>query len=306
MKKKGKKVVKKVLKWPTKPMARKVKRMAKKVAKKSAVTVHRPKVAHAKHILKHARKHARRPIGIPKKPHTRMQYLGRVPTYIPNFDVLVQGGFEKNSTNLVVGGSGNGKSIFATQFLIGGMNKGEKALYVTFEEKKDQFYANMKEFGWDLVEYEKKELFTFLEYTPGKVQTMLEEGGGAIESIILKKKISRVVIDSITSFALLFEDELSKREAALSLFNMIHKWNCTSVLTLEEDPKAGKLGPQTLQFESDSIVILYYQLNRRERERYLEILKMRGTKHSKKIYKFGIDKRGIVIDRRPCANPLVE
>jgi len=38
----------------------------------------------------------------------------RVPTHIPNFDSLIQGGFEKNSINVVVGGSGSGKSIFAT------------------------------------------------------------------------------------------------------------------------------------------------------------------------------------------------
>src|SRR3989344_3454257 len=81
-----------------------------------------------------------------------------------------------------------GKTIFATQFLVEAMKKGEKCLYVTFEEKKNQFYNNMKMFGWDLAEYEKKDLFTFLEYTPIKVKTMLEEGGGTIESVILKKK----------------------------------------------------------------------------------------------------------------------
>ncbi|MBX4212199.1 hypothetical protein KW787_01940 [Candidatus Pacearchaeota archaeon] len=240
---------------------------------------------------KEARKKRRRAVTHTKRKRAKKN-IERVPTYIHNFDSLVEGGFEKNSTNLIVGGSGNGKSIFATQFLVGGMDKGEKALYVTFEEKKDAFYANMKEFGWNLEEYEKKDLFIFLEYTPGKVRTMLEEGGGAIESVILKNKISRVVIDSITSFALLFKDELSKREAALSL-----------LLTLEEDAVAGKLGPQTLQFESDSIIMLYYEPRKKERERYLEILKMRGTKHSENVHRFTIEKKGIVIDKRPAAYP---
>ncbi len=222
----------------------------------------------------------------------------RIPTGISNFDSLIEGGFEQNSTNTIVGSSGSGKSIFATQFLMEGMKKGERCLYVTFEEKKKQFYNNMLEFGWDLEEYEKKGLFIFLEYTPIKVKTMLEEGGGTIETLVLSKKITRIVIDSITSFALLFEDELSRREAALSLFNMIRKWSCTSLLTSEEDPLGDKrTSSKSLEFESDSIIVLYFIRKKEQRQRYLEILKMRGTKHSKKIYGFEITHSGITIGK---------
>lgn len=236
-----------------------------------------------------------------KKPKlTKSIKSDRVATHIKNFDELIQGGFRKNSTNLLVGGSGNGKSVFATQFLVEGMKRGEKVLYITFEEKKGKFFKNMKGFGWDLEEYERKGLFTFLEYTPIKVKTMLEEGGGTIESVILKKKVSRLVIDSITSFALLFEKELEKREAALSLFSMISKWNCTSLLTLEgKASKEDKVDSRTLEFESDSIILLYYVRNEGQRERYIEILKMRGTKHSKKLYRFEMGTGGILIDKNP-------
>ena len=86
----------------------------------------------------------------------------RIPTGIPNFDRLIEGGFEKASTNLVVGGPGSGKTIFATEFLVNGIHCGENCLYVTFEERKEEFYHNMLRFGWNLEEYEKKSLFTFL------------------------------------------------------------------------------------------------------------------------------------------------
>ena len=226
--------------------------------------------------------------------------IKKIPTHIANFDKVIEGGFEKNSTKRVAGDAGAGKTIFATQFLIGGMERGEKCLFVTFEEEKEDFYRNMKRFGWDLYEYEKKGLFTFLEYAPIKVRTMLEEGGGTVESIILRKKISRIVIDSITSFALLFEDELEKREAALSLFNMISKWNCTALLTLEGRHKEeGEITSKTLEFESDSIILLHYLREKGERQRYIEVLKMRGTKHSKKMYTFNIEKKGITIGKKP-------
>lgn len=223
----------------------------------------------------------------------------RIPTGIIGFDKLIEGGFEKNSTNLVMGGPGSGKTILATQFIIEGLKKGESCLYITFEETKQSFYHNMKRFSWDLEQYEKKGLFTFLNYTPGKVKNMLEEGGGIIESIIINNKISRLVIDSMTSFTLLFEDELEKREASLDLFNMIKKWNCTSLVTFEGSPEGENKSYRALEFESDSIVVMQFLRKLVSRERHVEILKMRGTDHSKGLYRFSITKKGIELSSNP-------
>ena len=223
----------------------------------------------------------------------------KIPTGIKNFDKLIEGGFEKDSTNLIIGGSGSGKSIFSVQFLIEGLKRGESCLYITFEEKKGEFYKNMKDFGWDLAAYEKKGRFVFLEYTPEKVKTMLEEGGGMIESIVLRKKINRIVIDSITSFEILFDEDIKKREAALALFGMLRRWECTSLLTYEGNPfRSKRATSRALEFESDSIILMYFPRTRKERERFIEILKMRGVKHSLEVYKFTIDKNGINIGRK--------
>ncbi|MFH1425567.1 MAG: ATPase domain-containing protein [archaeon] len=241
---------------------------------------------------------------IPSVPKRVKKLSERIPTGVVNYDKLISGGFERDSTNLLVGGSGSGKSIFAAQFLVGGLRKGEKCLYVTFEEKKEQFYGNMRNFGWDLEDYEKKGAFIFLEYTPIKVKTMLEEGGGEIERVILGKKVNRVVIDSITSFALLFKDELDKREAALALFGMIRSWNATALLTLEEEPALGlvRSKPKTLEFEVDSLTFLYFVRNKGTRERFLEVLKMRGTKHSKRVFPFEITEKGVIVGKRPVSD----
>lgn len=236
---------------------------------------------------------------ISRKSQKKTEKIERVVTGIKNFDSLIQGGFEKNSTNLLVGCSGSGKSIFAVQFLIEGMRKKEKCLYVTFEEKKSEFYSNMLTFGWDLEKLEKQGLFYFLEYTPEKVRTMLEEGGGAIENIVLTKQISRIVIDSITSFELLFEKPIEKRESALALFGMIRKWDCTSLLTYEDSPSPGKkITSRILDFESDGIILLYFVRGKEKRNRFLEVVKMRGTNHSLEIYPFDISKSGITITKQ--------
>lgn len=225
----------------------------------------------------------------------KFKKIERINTGIPGFDKMIDGGFEKNSINLIAGNIGSGKTIFATQFLMEGIKNKEKVLYVTFEEKKEDFYQNMGEFGWDIEKLEKEEKFIFLEYSPEKVKTMLDEGGGAIESIVLKYNIKRLVIDSITSFSLLFEDELSKRQSNLALFDIIRKWDCTTLFTVQYsgEEKRGK-GVSAIEFEADSITMIYYIGIKNKRERFIEVLKMRGTNHSKEIHSVEI-KKGIIV-----------
>src|SRR3989344_5848179 len=62
----------------------------------------------------------------------------RVPTGVTTFDNLIDGGFKRNSINLAAGTAGSGKTIFAVQFLVNGIAKyNETAIYITFEEKKE-------------------------------------------------------------------------------------------------------------------------------------------------------------------------
>ncbi|MFH2028675.1 MAG: ATPase domain-containing protein [Nanoarchaeota archaeon] len=222
--------------------------------------------------------------------------IKRVATGIPGLDKLISGGLKKNSVNLVAGGAGTGKSIFSMQFILDGLKKGEPGVYITFEEKKNKFYEDMHEFGWDLKKYEDGKKFAFLEYTPEQVKKILTEGGGIVEAIIEKIKAKRIVIDSITSFALLYEDELTKKEAALSLFELIGKWNCTGILTSQDVSSEGHVVTAALEFEVDGIILLYHFKKKGIRSRALEILKMRGTKIPEKTISLEITNKGIIVD----------
>jgi len=79
-----------------------------------------------------------------------LKNLPRVATGISGFDKMIEGGFKAGTINLASGATGSGKSILALEFLLQGIKKGENVLYITFEEKKKEFYSNMKKFGWDL------------------------------------------------------------------------------------------------------------------------------------------------------------
>ena len=220
--------------------------------------------------------------------------IKRISTGIPNLDGLIEGGFKKNSINLFAGGPGTGKRIFGMQFIRVGIN--EPGIYMTFEERKEKVYEDMLKLGWDLGAYEKQGKFVFLEYTPEQVKKVLTEGGGIVESVIEKIKAKRIVIDSITSFSLLYEDELTKKEAALALFELINKWNCTGVLTSQDESKNGHTISTALEFETDSIILLYHFKQKGIRKRAVEILKMRGTRIPEKTIDLEISDKGIKID----------
>ena len=49
--------------------------------------------------------------------------IDRCPTGIVGFDKICQGGFVRNSDNLIVGGPGSGKSTFLLQFLWNGVSQ---------------------------------------------------------------------------------------------------------------------------------------------------------------------------------------
>ena len=225
----------------------------------------------------------------------------RISTGVPGLDALIDDGVVDGSSNLIVGNAGSGKTIFAIQFIVEGIRRGEPGIYVTFEERKDKMYENMKSFGWDLEKYENEGKFVFLEYTPEQVKKILVEGGGQIESIIEKIDAKRIVIDSITSFALLYEDELTRKEAALSLFDLIDRWGCTALMTSQQERDGMTESNEVssvLEFEVDSIIILYHAKSDGIRKRALEILKMRGTKTPEKTYHLSIDKNGLKVSSK--------
>jgi circadian clock protein KaiC len=228
----------------------------------------------------------------PEKPRS----IVRKPTGIADFDKLVQGGLIEGSTNLIAGTAGSGKTIFAMEYLIKGIEKcGEAGMYLTFEERKESLYEDMYEFGWDLAKLEREGKFVFLRYKPAQIMNIINEGGGVIETIIHESKIKRLVIDSITSFTLLYKDELAKKEAALALFELIAKWGVTCLLTSEDESPYEKTIVASLEFEVDGIILAYHIKRKGVRTRALEIVKMRGTNHSQSTMQLEISKDGIRI-----------
>jgi KaiC/GvpD/RAD55 family RecA-like ATPase len=54
----------------------------------------------------------------------------------------------------------------------------------------------------------------------------------------------------------------------------------------------------SLEFEADSIILLYFIREKKKRQRFIEVLKMRGTEHSTEIHPLETSKSGFKVSRK--------
>jgi circadian clock protein KaiC len=222
----------------------------------------------------------------------------RVKTGINGFDELISGGFERESIVLVVGGSGTGKTLMSMQFLYkGAKDFGESGVFITFEEDRDSLFKHAALFGWDFDKLSRENKFRLLEFKPHQVTKILEEGGGQIRDALAEIHAQRVVVDSITAYGLLFKDEYKRREKILEFFNLLRKWGVTSIIVDEDAPEDMEKEEGSIGFISDAIVALYYQHDQEKgiRIHSLEVLKMRGTRHTNKVCAMNFEPDGITV-----------
>ena len=220
----------------------------------------------------------------------------RVASGIEGLDELIEGGFERNSVILICGDAGTGKTTFALQFLYNGIVKyNEPGIFITFEESKDSLYRHVSNYGWNFEDLEKENKFAIVEYRPHQIAELLREGGGAIRDVIESIKAKRIVVDSLTSYSMLFKTPYESREAILTLFNMLRSWKCTSMVISEVTANFDRRDNIGIEFLTDAALLLYYSRQGGTKVRALEILKMRGTKHIDKICPIRFDREGIIV-----------
>ncbi|MFH1750724.1 MAG: ATPase domain-containing protein [Candidatus Micrarchaeota archaeon] len=218
-----------------------------------------------------------------------------VPTGIPGLDELIEGGFEKGAVILVAGDTGTGKSTFAMQYLYNGATKyDEPGIYLTFEERKGDIYRHMLRYGWDLEKLEKQKKLMVMQYPPHDIDRFILEGE-IIEDTIKDMGAKRLVIDSITTFALIFDSRYRRKLGIVKVLELLKKWGCTTLLTSEASPThqgevKAKFG---LGYLADGLVNLYNIRQGDQRQKALEIVKMRGISHSNLIVPFEFKQKGI-------------
>src|SRR3989338_4434444 len=219
-----------------------------------------------------------------------------VPSGILGFDELVEGGFERNSMVLVGGDSGTGKTIFCTQYLYPGPRQfHEPGLLLSFSEPKVMLYKQAAKFKWNLDALEKQGLFSFEMMAPQNMAEIVKEGGGRVFDLIDSLHVKRMVLDSISSYALLFESDYKRMEAMLALFSLLRGLSCTTLIILQKPMAPHGFDRTREEFLTDGVVHLYNLPISGARQRAIEAFNMRNLKTSNKVCAFEIGGQGITV-----------
>lgn len=228
-------------------------------------------------------------------------------TGVPGFDELFEKGIPKGSAVLVAGGAGSGKTILCLQVIAHHAALGENCFYMSFEESEKRLVQHMKGFGWDADKLMKSGKLMISRYSPFEitrtVEAMLAKEKGELlidlEPVIFPKgfKPDFVVLDSLTAVASAFIGrEDSYRIYIEQLFKFFERLGVTSFMITETNQSPEIFSTTGVEeFLADGVIVLYNVKHKDVRESAIEILKMRGEKHQKKVVAMQITPKGIVV-----------
>ena len=219
----------------------------------------------------------------------------KVSTGIAGLDKMLFGGLYKKSTTLLSGASGTGKTITSMQFILDGAKRGEKQLFVAFEESKDQLIRNADSFGWPLRKYVKNGLVTIVTSIAEGVP--IEKQYRDIQDAVAKIRPERFILDSLSGFERIYAPD-KFREFTVGLNSYLKDEGITTIMT---NTTASLLSMESatethLSTATDNIIILKYVELGGIMRRLVSILKQRGSMHRKELMEYEIDpKKGMHI-----------
>lgn len=232
------------------------------------------------------------------KPIEKLKAANRVPIGIPGLDTMLHGGLLENSTTLVAGPAGSGKTILAAHFLNAGVTAGEACLYVTLEETPDKILAYLPAVGLDLSKKNITKLLHIHHAVP--IDLCLEELFLQLKNIIEEKKIKRVVIDSLSDFMAAVHDPAILRDYMYILVRQLEDAGITSLLLSQIPQVAGAVNVAEIGYAivADTIIYLGFVEIESKMHRVISVLKMRGSEHDSELRKLLITTNGLEVATR--------
>lgn len=215
----------------------------------------------------------------------------RVSTGVPDLDEMLEGkGYYRGSSILLTGTAGSGKTTLAASFADAACRRGERCLFIDFEESSNQVARNMKSVGIDLEEWAQKGLLFHEAWRP--TQSGIEMHLLRIHKLIEKVKPDCVVVDPITNLGDGGDKEVYSM--LLRLLDFLKGAGITAVfVSLTAGGKSLENTTVGISSLTDTWILLRdIELNG-ERNRCLYVLKSRGMAHSNQLREFIMTDRGI-------------
>lgn len=224
----------------------------------------------------------------------RRKVLGeRMPSGVEGLDEMLGGGFRRASCVLIAGEPGTGKSLLLASFIRSACDRGEKVLYINFEESEEAVVSNVTSAGIDLRPAVAAGRLHFL--------TSFPEAAGAEEHLIKAlERIENLEPDHLVVDAISACPRMGGNQAAFDylvrLLNACYQRGMTALFT---NQVAGhgrtEISGNGISSLVDTVVQLSYQEESGETNRLLQVMKSRGSRHSNQKREFTITGQGIRI-----------
>jgi KaiC/GvpD/RAD55 family RecA-like ATPase len=233
---------------------------------------------------------------------TKPAEFARVRSGIPGYDEMVDGGFHKGTVNTISGPSGTGKTVFASQFIYNGVQKGEKGMIITPSETSDFLKREMRaSFGWDFSILESQGKLSIVDVTDPELRLQKSIEADPVEFLINFRKLvtrklsevkpDRVFIDDLMVFFIAVESPFKIRSLADDLFGSLRDSGATSVITIGTTFGMN----QFLEYGADSATMLNRERIGNVLIRSIHIMKMRGSKISNSVRVLDISDEGMSV-----------
>ncbi len=202
-----------------------------------------------------------------------------------DLDALLGGGLSRGTSIAIEGPPGSGKGLLGFLFLIDGMRRGEKGIYVFMGDTVENIRNGFRAFGIDTVDYVKKDLLSFIELkphdafagNPDLIIISLDDPKslvGKVDELASRSSSTRIVLDTL-SHQVMFLDikTLYRHVYQFSDACRIKKW---SALYIIEEGISEPSNIVSLEQLMDGLIQIKYSENKNEIERRLIAKKMEG------------------------------
>lgn len=217
--------------------------------------------------------------------------VDRISTGTNGLDPLIEGGIPESSVNLVTGGPGSGKTTMCLQFLLEGLRKGEKCLYISTEENPEEIKADAASYGWNFQEFQDGGSLEIYQMEPiGYPQN--------IDDMVLEKGFDRIVLDSISVLGMYWDDPNDIRRNVNSIIKMFRELPATALITGEiTGSNSEKLTRHEIaEYLVDGVIRLNGLTLGDATFRSLQVIKMRKTEIDGGIKPIKLDDDGLRIE----------
>jgi circadian clock protein KaiC len=247
--------------------------------------------------------------------------IQRISTGIAGLDPLLYGGFLKGRIYLFAGEAGSGKTIACLQFLANSLRLGERAVYVTVDERPMEILETGESFGWDLQRHIQEKNLVVLDASPyfgGRSGSGGDKGVDPPKIVADLGNYARrlgatiLIIDPLTPL-ISSTDAASGQDQTRSLIQLIQsQLNITTLLTAHwAKGTAASFVGGVEQFLASGVLVFTIAERHGKLERALTIKKMRGTAAEPGNHRFVIrHNEGIVLvgspDYKPSEPPMFE